>query len=127
MDNEKRVASFKLQLLFDLVTQRVFFPWGTNSVFNVELQKEMKKKVMSKNVKGIHRELMNKKSGKFFFRIKPLQFPGTTRMSCFQQKLPLKSHFTSDKWNALTFPFLSGVKTRNETIDWEGEKFCCFV
>ena len=52
LDNEKRVAAFKLQLLFDLVTQRVFFAWGTNSVFNVELQKEMKKKVMSKNVKG---------------------------------------------------------------------------
>lgn len=40
---------------------RVFFPWGTNSVFNVELQKEMKKKVMSKNVKGIHRELSEQK------------------------------------------------------------------
>lgn len=60
MDNEKRVASFKLQLLFDLVTQRVFFPWGTNSVFNVELQKEMKKKG-KKNVKGIHRELSEQK------------------------------------------------------------------
>ena len=44
-------------------------------------------------------------------------------MSCFQQKLPLKSHFTSGKWNALTFPFLSGVKTRNETIDWEEKSF----
>lgn len=67
MDNEKRVASFKLQLLFDLVTQRVFFPWGTNSVFNVELQKEMKKKVMSKNVKGIHRELSDQKNLVNFF------------------------------------------------------------